>query len=160
MVPTIRATPLKSPTRLLRWRASYSTASVPSSLSPPGPATSDSDASASLAPAASPTVMVCPLPLAMPLPPPRQWTPPSLLPDTLFSETRMSVRVLAWTASWDLQSDSRTHKTSIVPWRGNDLLQVSTKTCFLHSCCGSLCYYAKQHGRKLKIFRRNLWPPS
>ena len=109
MVPTIRATPLKSPTRLLRWTASSSVASVPSSLSPPGPATSDSDASASLAPAASPTVMVCPLPLAMPLPPPRQLTPPSLLPDTLFSETKTSVRFPVAVASPEQRQGTSRH---------------------------------------------------
>ena len=164
MVPTIRATPLKSPTRLLRWRASSSVASVPSSLSPPGPATSDSDASASLAPAASPTVMVCPLPLAMPLPPPRQWTPPSLLQDTLFSETKTPVRFLVPGASPEQrQGTSRQKtiptKTSISLWRRRALGLASTTTWLFLSRRGPpIC--CTMYGRQLNKFRRKLLSPS
>jgi hypothetical protein len=164
MVPTIRATPLKSPTRLLRWTASSSVVSVPSSLSPPGPATSDSDASASLAPAASPNVMVCPLPLAMPLPPPRKWTPPSLLPDTLFSETKTSVRFPVPAASPEQRQgtsrQSTVHtKTSISPWRRRALGLASTTTWLFRSRRGPpICY--TMYGRNLNKFRRKLLRPS
>lgn len=42
IVPTIKATPLKSPTRLLRWRASSAIAPGPSSLSAPAEAADSS----------------------------------------------------------------------------------------------------------------------
>lgn len=83
MVPTIKATPLTSPTRLLRWRASFSAGPGPSSWS--GPAAAEPSGQPPLSPSSPPG----PFPLQTGPLLPRHWSP-SFGNALLFPETHQT----------------------------------------------------------------------